>query len=127
MKSNVETVWSTETDKGIVVKVNKKILPARDDLPEKTSFSVNLGRKGNRGGTMPLFLFRDEDPHSMVVGLERAVAEALEEADKLFKAALPKRPPKSGPHTSYKPRKEAYGRVGTHGRKKVVHKEGDNG
>lgn len=125
MASGIETVWTTETEKGIVVKVNKKVLPARDDLPEKTSFSVNLGRKGNKGGTMPLFLFRDEDPHSMVVGLERAVAEALEEADKQFKAALPKRPPKDGPRTSYKPRKEAYDRVGTHGKSKVRHKEGD--
>ena len=124
---NIETVHQIETDKGIVVKVNKKVLPARDDLPEKTSFSVNLGRKGNDPGrTMPLFLRRGENAQSMVIGLERAIAEALEIAEKKFLEALPPRTPKAGPtHVAHKPSRDAYARVGTHGRKKVKHTEGE--
>lgn len=116
MPSKIETVWMTETENGIVVKINKKTIPDRDN---KVTFSVNLGRK-NGDRTMPLFLKRGEDAHTLVSGLEDAVVKALEEGDSRFKKALAQRPRKEvkRPLTSYKPRKEAYGKIGTHGRQK---------
>ena len=121
-----EIVHEITTDKGVVVNVTKRVLAARGDLPEKTTFSVTLGRKRTQGdGSIPLFLMRGENADNLVMGLERAVSEALVEAERLFKEALPPRPVDKRPRTSHKPRKEAYDRVGTHGKIKTTHKEGD--
>jgi hypothetical protein len=118
-KNKIETVWTETTDKGIVVKVNKKTLPARDDKPERVTFSVNLGReRAEGGGTIPLFLRKGENADRMVIGLELTVARALEEGERLFIESLPKREPQErrprNGRNRHEPSPEAWKKRGTH-------------
>jgi len=126
--ADIETVWSETTDTGVVVKVNKRTLPKRDDKPERITFSVNLGReRAEGGGSIPLFLRKGENAYRMVAGVELVIARALEEGERLFLDSLPPRPPRSPrppreprenkprpPRSKYEPSDEAKKKRGTH-------------
>jgi hypothetical protein len=120
-----ETVWRETAPGGVIVKVNKRTLPPKGQLPEKVDFSVVLSRAAREGDrTIPLHARQDEVPEKMVDGLERTVISALCEQKRLFKEMIEARRSKHRPDDNrhqrrdHRPSRDARNKVGTHGRKR---------